>query len=183
MVRKLKNIDLNRLSVDEYKQTEKFPVVVLLDDVRSMHNVGSIFRTADAFKLKSVYLCGITGTPPHKEIHKTALGSELSVDWKHFETITEAIAQLKAEGYLIAGLEQTEKSILLNEWDIAQHPKIALIAGSEVDGISQQAVDLCDVLVEIPQFGTKHSLNVSVATAVALWEVVNSQLPTDDSQG
>lgn len=181
MVRKLKNIELNRLSVDEYRKTGKFPVVVVLDDVRSMHNVGSIFRTADAFKVQAVYLCGITGTPPHKEIHKTALGSELSVEWKHFATITDAITELKAEGYTVAGLEQTEKSILLNEWEIENHPKIALIAGSEVDGISQQAVDLCDVLVEIPQFGTKHSLNVSVATAVALWEIVNGQLSTDSS--
>lgn len=174
MVRKLKNIELNRPGVDEYRKTQKLPVIVVLDDVRSMHNVGSIFRTADAFKVEALYLCGITGRPPHKEIHKTALGSEDSVDWKHFPSVTEAINELKANGYLIAGLEQTEQSTFLNEWDIQPTDKVALIAGSETDGVSQAAVDMCDVLVEIPQFGTKHSLNVAVATGVALWEVVNS---------
>lgn len=175
MVRKLKNIELKRLSVDEYKLTHKFPLVVVLDDVRSMHNVGSLFRTADAFKAEALYLCGITGQPPHKEIHKTALGSELSVDWKHYAKVTEAITELKNNGYLIAGLEQTEKSIRLDEWEISPDQKIALIAGSEIDGVSQTAIELCDVLVEIPQFGTKHSLNVSVAAAVAMWVIVSGR--------
>lgn len=182
MVRKLKNIELNRLSVDEYKHAEKIKVVVVLDNIRSMHNVGSIFRTTDAFGLEALYLCGITGQPPHKEITKTALGSDLSVDWKHYKTTIEAVNELKANGYLIAGLEQTENSIFLNEWSLAPQAKIALVAGNEVDGIDQEVVNACDVLVEIPQFGTKHSLNVSVATAVALWEIVNNQLATDGSK-
>lgn len=174
MVRKLKNIELNRLSVDEYKNTDKLNVVVVLDNIRSLHNVGSIFRTTDAFALESVYLCGITGKPPHKEITKTALGSELSVDWKHYSNTLDAITELKQQGYTIAGLEQTEGSTLLNEWKIQPNEKIALVAGSEVDGVSQEVVNACDILIEIPQHGTKHSLNVSVATAVALWHVVGA---------
>ena len=174
MVRKLKNIELNRLTVDEYKTTNKLNVVVVLDNIRSLHNVGSVFRTTDAFALEAVYLCGITGKPPHKEITKTALGSDISVDWKHFPDTMEAIAELKQQGYTIAGLEQTEGSTLLNEWEIQPNEKIALIAGSEVDGVSQEVVNACDVLVEIPQHGTKHSLNVSVATAVALWHIVEA---------
>lgn len=174
MVRKLKNIELNRLSVDEYKHAEKMKVVVVLDNIRSLHNVGSLFRTSDAFALEAMYLCGITGQPPHKEITKTALGSDLSVDWKHYKTTIEAVDMLKADGYTIVGLEQTESSMFLNDWEIAPNTKIALVAGSEVDGIDQEIVNACDILVEIPQFGTKHSLNVSVATAIALWHVVNA---------
>ncbi len=174
MVRKLKNIELNRLSVDEYKHAEKIKVVVVLDNIRSLHNVGSLFRTSDAFALEAMYLCGITGQPPHKEISKTALGSDLSVDWKHYKTTIEAVDMLKADGYTIVGLEQTEGSMFLNDWEIAPNTKIALVAGSEVDGIEQEIVNACDVLVEIPQFGTKHSLNVSVATAIALWHIVNA---------
>lgn len=174
MVRKLKNIELNRLSVDEYKHAEKIKVVVVLDNIRSLHNVGSLFRTSDAFALEAMYLCGITGQPPHKEITKTALGSDLSVDWKHYKTTIEAVDMLKADGYTIVGLEQTEGSMFLNDWVIAPSTKIALVAGSEVDGIEQEIVNACDVLVEIPQFGTKHSLNVSVATAIALWHIVNA---------
>lgn len=174
MVRKLKNIELNRLTVDEYKTTNKLNVVVVLDNIRSLHNVGSVFRTTDAFALEAVYLCGITGKPPHKEITKTALGSDMSVDWKHYPDTMEAIAELKQQGYTIAGLEQTEGSTLLNEWEIQPNEKIALIAGSEVDGVSQEVVNDCDILVEIPQHGTKHSLNVSVATAVALWHIVDA---------
>lgn len=174
MVRKLKNIELNRLSVDEYKHAEKMKVVVVLDNIRSLHNVGSLFRTSDAFALEAMYLCGITGQPPHKEITKTALGSDLSVDWKHYKTTIEAVDMLKADGYTIVGLEQTEGSMFLNDWEIAPNTKIALVAGSEVDGIEQELVNACDVLVEIPQFGTKHSLNVSVATAIALWHIVNA---------
>lgn len=174
MVRKLKNIELNRLSVDEYKHAEKIKVVVVLDNIRSLHNVGSLFRTSDAFALEAMYLCGITGQPPHKEITKTALGSDLSVDWKHYNTTIEAVDMLKVDGYTIVGLEQTEGSMFLNDWEIAPNTKIALVAGSEVDGIEQEIVNACDVLVEIPQFGTKHSLNVSVATAIALWHIVNA---------
>ncbi len=174
MVRKLKNIELNRLTVDEYKNINKLNVVVVLDNIRSLHNVGSVFRTTDAFALEAIYLCGITGKPPHKEITKTALGSDLSVDWKHYPDTVTAIAQLKQQGYTIAGLEQTEGSTLLNEWTIAADEKIALIAGSEVDGVSQEAVNACDILIEIPQHGTKHSLNISVATAVALWHIVSA---------
>lgn len=172
MVRKLKNIELNRLTVDEYKTTNKLNVVVVMDNIRSLHNVGSLFRTTDAFALEAVYLCGITGKPPHKEITKTALGSDMSVEWKHYPDTMEAIAELKQQGYTIAGLEQTEGSTLLNEWEIKPNEKIALVAGSEVDGVSQEVVNACDILVEIPQHGTKHSLNVSVATAVALWHIV-----------
>lgn len=174
MVRKLKNIELNRLTVDEYKTTNKLNVVVVLDNIRSLHNVGSVFRTTDAFALEAVYLCGITGKPPHKEITKTALGSDMSVTWKHYPDTMEALTELKQQGYTIAGLEQTEGSTLLNEWKIQPNEKIALVAGSEVDGVSQEVVDACDVLVEIPQHGTKHSLNVSVATAVALWHIVGA---------
>lgn len=174
MVRKLKNIELNRLSVDEYKNTDKINVVVVLDNIRSMHNVGSVFRTSDAFALEAVFLCGITGKPPHKEISKTALGSDLSVEWKHFENTIDAVQHLKQEGYICTALEQTQNSTLLNEWKITPADKIALIVGNEVDGVSQEVINNCDVPIEIPQFGTKHSLNVSVATAVALWHIVNA---------
>ena len=171
MPRKLKLDKLNRHSVEAYKVIDKFPFVIVLDNVRSMHNVGAIFRTADAFKIVKIYLCGITPTPPHREIHKTALGAEDTVSWEYVSEIKDIISDLQAEGYLVAAIEQAEGSITLSDFVEEKHVKIAVILGNEVEGVSQEAVDLVDSVVEIPQFGTKHSLNVSVAAGIVMYEV------------
>ncbi len=177
-MRKLKITELNRLSQDEFKTVEKIPLVVVLDNVRSLHNVGSVFRTSDAFLVESVYLCGITATPPHPEIHKTALGAEDTVEWVYFEQTTDAIKQLKWQGYSVWAVEQAQGSISLQDfkWDPAV--KLAIIFGNEVKGVEQEAIDLCDGCIEIPQFGTKHSLNVSVTAGIVIYEfsILNSQL-------
>lgn len=169
-MRKLKITELNRLTSNEYKESLKTPLTVVLDHVRSLNNVGSVFRTADAFRLESVYLCGITATPPHPEIHKTALGAEDTVDWLYFENTLDAVNTLKEQGYVLCAIEQAEGSVLLNELKLDPDKKYALILGHEVKGVQQEVVDQCDFCVEIPQYGTKHSLNVSVAAGIVIWD-------------
>lgn len=170
-MRKLSVLELNRISVAQFRESVKIPLVVILDDVRSMYNVGSIFRTSDAFRVESIYLCGITSRPPHQEIHKTALGAEDSVDWRYFSDCAEAIMELKSRGYYIYGVEQVEHSEMLDRLDISNKDKIAVILGNEVKGVQQRLIDLCDGCIEIPQFGTKHSLNVSTASGIVIWEL------------
>lgn len=169
-MRKLAITEMHRLSVDQFKGSNKIPVAVLLDNVRSRHNIGAVFRTSDAFRVEKLYLCGITDNPPSPEIHKTALGAEDSVEWQHFDDSMDAARILKAAGYELVALEQTEGSIMLQDWQPDKDKKYVLVVGNEVHGVSQELVDFCDVCLEIPQAGTKHSLNVSVATGMALWE-------------
>lgn len=170
-MRKLKINELNRLSTDEYKQTSKAPLVVVLDNVRSCNNIGSVFRTSDALLVEKIYLCGITATPPNKEIHKTALDAEKSVDWAYFEKTEDAVKQLKQDGYKVYAVEQVENSIPLPDFQPAEHEKTALVFGNEVKGVQQKVVNLCDGAIEIPQYGTKHSFNVSVSAGIVLWDV------------
>ena len=172
-MRKLKLEELGRTSVDEFKKQNKLPVTVILDSVRSMHNVGSVFRTADAFAIEQLFLCGITGQPPHREIEKTALGATQSVKWKHFENIQDAIAELRSNGYQIIAIEQAENSVNLNSFQPDTDKKYALIFGNEVDGVSDSAMELIDECIEIPQFGTKHSFNIVVTAGVVLWDFFN----------
>jgi len=169
-MRKLFTSELNRKSVSDFKNSDKTPIIVVLDNVRSLNNIGSIFRTADAFLLEAIYLCGISATPPHKEIHKTALGAEDSVTWKYFTDTKEALKTLKSQGYCIVALEQTEGSISLENFPVNMNQKYALIFGNEVKGIQQEVIDDCNYSVEIPQFGTKHSFNVSVTAGIVIWE-------------
>ncbi|GHT31606.1 tRNA/rRNA methyltransferase [Bacteroidia bacterium] len=168
---KLKVTELNRLSVTEYKESKKLPLVVVLDNVRSLYNVGSVFRTSDAFRVEAIYLCGITARPPHVEIHKTALGAEDSVDWRYFEHTEEAVEVLKQSGYILCAVEQVSGSIMLNEWLPEKGKRYAVVFGNEVKGVLQQVVDNCNVCLEIPQYGTKHSLNVSVSAGIVLWDM------------
>lgn len=169
-MRKTKNEELGRLSVDEYKQIEKTPIAIVLDNVRSLNNIGSVFRTGDGFCIEQIYLCGITATPPNKDIHKTALGATESVEW-HYESDTlVALAKLKNEGYTIIAIEQAEGSISLENFTTTPSQKYALIFGHEVKGVDQQVVDASDYCIEIPQFGTKHSFNISVSVGIVLWE-------------
>ena len=160
---------MQRLSVDEFKQAEKLPLIVVLDDVRSMHNVGSVFRTGDAFRIEAVYLCGITSTPPNAEIHKTALGAEDSVEWKYFDTVLEAVEVLKADGYEVYSVEQAHGSTMLQEFIPKYNNRYAVILGNEVKGVHQEVIDVSDGCLEIPQFGTKHSMNVSVTAGIIIW--------------
>jgi tRNA G18 (ribose-2'-O)-methylase SpoU len=169
-MRKLKLDELERLSVDEFKKVKKIPVIAVLDNIRSAMNVGSIFRTADAFAIEKIIICGISATPPNREITKTAIGATESVEWEYFENIVEAIAQLKSSGYLIAGVEQTTDSVLLGKSNI-EFEKVAVVFGNEVDGVHDDIIDQLDLCIEIPQFGTKHSLNVSVCAGIVLWEL------------
>jgi tRNA G18 (ribose-2'-O)-methylase SpoU len=169
-MRKLKLEELNRLSVEDYRQKEKIPVAVVLDNIRSAVNVGAVFRTADAFAIEKIVLCGISATPPSREITKTAIGATESVSWQYIENIKEAISQLKSEGYIIIGVEQTDQTLLLQEFK-HDGSKMAIVFGNEVEGISDEIIDELDICVEIPQFGTKHSLNVSVCVGIVLWEV------------
>lgn len=169
-MRKRHITELNRLSAEAYRTSKKTPLIVVLDAVRSLNNVGSVFRTADAFRLESVYLCGITATPPHVEIHKTALGAEETVPWLYFKDTIEAVRALKQQGYVVCAVEQAEGSVSLESLSLDTHQKYAIIVGHEVKGVQQEVVDACDLCVEIPQFGTKHSLNVAVATGMVLWE-------------
>jgi 23S rRNA (guanosine2251-2'-O)-methyltransferase len=177
MFRKLKLDQLNRLTIYQYKETAKKPVCVVLDNVRSMNNVGSIFRTSDGFGIEKIWLCGITATPPHRDIHKTALGAEDSMDWEYVKQTIDACIKLKAEGYKLIAIEQAEGSKKLNEFSLGWSPdqpkeKYAIIMGNEVDGVSEEVLNLCDACIEIPQFGTKHSFNVSVCAGIVLWELV-----------
>lgn len=196
IMRKLRTIEMNRLSVEEFKEADKLPLIVVLDDVRSLYNVGSVFRSADAFRVEAVYLCGITATPPNAEIHKTALGGEDSVDWRYFERTEDAVEELHRKGVFVYSVEQVEGSTKLQEFN-TQHPnrhhsssntsssitqhtintqhstpntRYAIIMGNEVKGVKQSVVDMSDGCLEIPQFGTKHSLNVSVTTGIVIWE-------------
>ena len=169
-MRKLKITELKRLSPEDFKQKEKLPVIVVLDNVRSLHNVGSVFRTSDAFLIEAIYLCGITATPPHAEIHKTALGAENTMEWRYFEHTIDAVRQLKQNDYRILAVEQAENSVPLDQFKPGNHP-YAVILGNEVKGIDQAVMDYCDACIEIPQFGTKHSLNVSVAAGIVIWEI------------
>ena len=202
-MRKLRTIEMNRLSVDAFKEAPKMPLIVVLDDVRSMYNIGSVFRTSDAFRVEAVYLCGITARPPHPEIHKTALGGEDSVTWRYFATAQEAVEELHRNNYQVYAIEQCEGSTLLQELKIengklkitelqgnhkVQRSKIkvqssskyAVVFGNEVKGVHQEVVDLCDGCIEIPQFGTKHSMNVSVTAGIVIWEFARQLLLTTD---
>lgn len=170
-MRKLDMDELGRLSVDEFRQSEKMPVVVVLDNIRSMHNVGSVFRTGDAFLIRGIYLCGYTPRPPHRDIHKTALGATETVEWKYFQDIREALQQLKEEGYKIFAVEQVDKSIPLQELAAQHSGKTVVVFGNEVSGVGEEALKLCDGSVEIPQWGMKHSLNISIAAGIVLWEL------------
>lgn len=169
-MRKLNILEMGRMNVEEFKQAEKMPLIVVLDDVRSMYNVGSVFRTADAFRVSAIYLCGITATPPHAEIHKTALGAEDTVEWKHFDSTMQAVSSLRVDGYKIFSIEQCEGSTMLQNLELDAHAKYAVILGNEVKGVKQEVVDASDACLEIPQFGTKHSLNVSTTAGMVIWE-------------
>lgn len=171
-MRKLKNSELDRLSVDEYKETEKTSITVVLDNIRSCNNIGSVFRTSDALLIEKVVLCGITATPPNKEIHKTALDAEKSVPWEYFEETEHAVLRLKESGYRVFAVEQVENSVMLPDFVPEKGQKYALVFGNEVKGVQQSVIDLCDGAIEIPQYGTKHSFNVSVSAGIVLWDVV-----------
>lgn len=170
-MRKLLNEELPRLTTEQMKQTQKLPLVIVLDNVRSHLNVGSVFRTADAFLVEAIYLCGITGTPPHREIHKTALGATETVQWKYFSTTQHALDDLKSNSYKVIAIEQAEQAVMLNDFKPSQDEKYAFVFGNEVEGVSQQVIDVCNNVIEIPQFGTKHSLNIAVSAGVVIWDV------------
>ncbi|MCQ2128163.1 MAG: RNA methyltransferase [Bacteroidaceae bacterium] len=174
-MRKLKVTEMGRMSVEEFKKSEKIPLIVILDNVRSMYNVGSIFRTSDAFRVEAIWLCGITGCPPHPEIHKTALGAEDSVEWKYFNTPEEAVVEARNMGYKTYAIEQCEGSIMLQDF-ADKSDKLAIILGNEVKGVKQEVVDMCDGCIEIPQYGTKHSLNVASAGAIVIYSIVGFRL-------
>lgn len=169
-MRKLKNNELNRLNLEEFKNSQKTPLVIVLDNVRSAHNVGSVFRTCDAFLLEKICLCGITPTPPHKEIRKTALGASESVNWQHYANSMDCIKELKADGYQIISIEQADKADMLNDFTPLKGSKYALVLGNEVGGVEQKIVTESDTVIEIPQYGTKHSLNISVSTGIVIWD-------------
>ncbi|MCF0196724.1 MAG: RNA methyltransferase [Bacteroidaceae bacterium] len=168
-MRKLHVTEMGRISVSEFKESKKTPLVVVLDHVRSLYNVGSVFRTADAFRLEGIRLCGITATPPNVEIHKTALGAEDSVAWEYEKETITAVENLRAEGYTVLAIEQCEGSTMLQDFDIDDTRKYAIVFGNEVSGVQQSVVDVCDGCIEIPQFGTKHSMNVSVTAGIVIW--------------
>lgn len=170
-MRKLKITELNRLSAEEFKNVEKLPLVVVLDNIRSLHNIGSVFRTSDAFRVANIYLCGITATPPHAEIHKTALGAEDTVDWKYFNDTLDAVKELRDNGFNIFSVEQVEGSVMLENFEPEKGRKYAVILGNEVKGVRQDVVDASDGCIEIPQYGTKHSLNVSVTSGIVIWDL------------
>ncbi|HLN72490.1 MAG: RNA methyltransferase [Methylococcaceae bacterium] len=171
-MRKLKNSELDRLSVEEYKEVAKTPITVVLDNIRSCNNIGSVFRTSDALLIEKVVLCGITATPPNKDIHKTALDAEKSVPWEYFEETEDAVVNLKEAGYHVYAVEQVENSISLPEFIPAKDQKLALVFGNEVKGVQQSVVNICNGAIEIPQYGTKHSFNISVSAGIVLWDLV-----------
>ncbi len=170
-MRKLKNEELNRISVEEFKKTSKTPISIVLDNVRSLNNIGSIFRTADAFRIESIYLCGITACPPHKDIQKTALGATETVDWQYYKTTQEAVENLRKQNYKIYAIEQAENSIMLDEFEFKDSSPIAIIFGHEVTGVDQELIDLADGCIEVPQYGSKHSLNISVCAGIVTWHL------------
>ena len=170
MYRKLKITELNRISVEEFKEADKLPLVIVLDNVRSLHNIGSVFRTSDAFRVEYIYLCGITAVPPHAEMHKTALGAEFTVDWKYAKNTIDAVNELKEVGYLVFSIEQAEGSTMLDKWEMDATKKYAIVFGNEVKGVDQAVIDNSDGCIEIPQYGTKHSLNVSVTAGIVIYQ-------------
>lgn len=170
-MRKLENSELDRKSIEDFKRSEKTPLILVLDDIRSLHNIGSVFRTADAFLIEKIYLCGITATPPNKEINKTALGATDTVAWEHNENVLEVIENLKKEETTVLAIEQVESAVFLQDFKIEVNKKYALVFGNEVYGVSQEAVAICDGCIEIPQLGTKHSLNISVSAGIVVWDL------------
>ena len=170
-MRKLRNEELNRISQEEFKAKEKLPLVIVLDNVRSMNNIGSVFRTADAFLLEAIYLCGITASPPHREIEKTALGATQTVAWKYFKNVSEAIIEMKQQGYVIVSVEQTDNNVPLDKFSPSRPKKYALIFGHEMNGISEEAIQVSDLALEVPQYGTKHSLNIAVCAGIVVWDM------------
>ena len=169
-MKKLTMLEMSRISTEEFKKAEKMPLIVVLDNIRSLNNIGSVFRTSDAFRVESIYLCGISATPPSMEIHKTALGAEDSVDWRYFADTHEAVHELQARGYRVMAIEQCQGSTMLNDVNLSPDVKYAIVMGNEVKGVQQTVVDMCDGCLEIPQYGTKHSLNVAVTTGLVIWE-------------
>ncbi len=174
--------DLNRPDIEQFKRQQKNPIVLVLDNVRSLNNIGSMLRTSDAFALEKVCLCGITATPPSAEIHKTALGAEDSVSWTHYASTTDAIADLHADGYTVCCLEQVEHSVALQDFRVETGRRYAVVVGHEVEGVQQAVVDACDVCLEIPQFGTKHSLNVAVSAGIALWQLASQMISESEER-
>ncbi|WP_299551766.1 RNA methyltransferase [Seonamhaeicola sp.] len=170
-MRKLKNSELDRLSVNDFKTAKKTPLIIVLDNIRSLNNIGSVFRTSDAFLIEKIYLCGITATPPHKDIHKTALGSTDTVDWEYVENTPDLVTRLKSQGVKVCAIEQAENATMLNDFIPEPQTTYALVFGNEVKGVAQDVVSTSDVVIEIPQYGTKHSLNISVSAGVMIWDV------------
>jgi tRNA G18 (ribose-2'-O)-methylase SpoU len=170
-MRKLANAELDRKNIEEFKDAEKTPIIVVLDDIRSLHNIGSVFRTADAFLIEKIYLCGITAVPPNKEIHKTALGATETVTWEYAKDVLEVIQKLKEDNIKVFSVEQTENATMLNDFQVNKNEKYALIFGNEVKGVQQQAINLSDGVIEIPQLGSKHSLNISVSAGIVIWDL------------
>lgn len=170
-MRKLENSELERKSIEDFKSSEKTPIIIILDDIRSLHNIGSVFRTSDAFLIEKIYLCGITAIPPNKEIHKTALGATETVTWEYQKDVLEVIENLKKENTLVYAIEQVENAVFLNDFKVKADKKYALVFGNEVYGVSQEAVKICDGTIEIPQLGTKHSLNISVSAGIVVWDL------------
>ncbi len=169
-MKKLVLDELNRMNVDEFKNADKTPIIIVLDDIRSLHNIGSVFRTSDAFLIEKIYLCGITATPPNKEIHKTALGATESVDWVYEQNVMDVVNQLKQDNVKVYSVEQVEQSIMLNDFTVEGNTKYALVFGNEVKGVQQEVVDASEGVIEIPQLGTKHSLNISVSAGIVVWD-------------
>ncbi len=170
-MRKLENSELDRKSILDFKKAEKTPLILILDDIRSLNNIGSVFRTADAFLIEKIYLCGITATPPNKEIHKTALGATETVAWEYCENVLELISRLKKENIAVFAIEQVENAVFLQDFEVEKDKKYALIFGNEVFGVNQKAVEICDGTIEIPQLGTKHSLNIAVSVGIVVWDL------------
>lgn len=170
-MRKLENKELERKTVDDFKQAKKTPIIIILDDIRSLHNIGSVFRTSDAFLIEKIYLCGITATPPNKEIHKTALGATETVTWEHQKDVLSVIEKLKNESVEVFAIEQVENAIFLQNFEIDKTKKYALVFGNEVYGVNQKAIEICNGTIEIPQLGTKHSLNISVSAGIVVWDL------------
>jgi tRNA G18 (ribose-2'-O)-methylase SpoU len=170
-MRKLENSELDRKSISDFKDAKKTPVIIVLDDIRSLHNIGSVFRTADAFLIEKIYLCGITATPPNKEIHKTALGATDTVAWEYNENVLEVIENLKKDKVSVFAIEQVESAIFLQDFKVEENKKYALVFGNEVFGVNQKAIEICNGTIEIPQLGTKHSLNISVSAGIVVWDL------------